>query len=258
MQRTTMKRATLAALWATVLGSATATFAQSAQPQQNIGLDATKTPPPAEVRLVYPAEAADAARLEARREPREPVAEKDEYDVETPLGQAREILRLLRGQTAILERLSERDVAPPVDRTNEVLTAIQIASANAPTLETQAAEFQALRDSLDATTEAVVELAASLETAEEAETSANAETPSTTESANVAESAASGGAWKMVAAAFGGIFALLLAIVVIGLGVKVCKIILGGFETLRDAASALQVAKENGTAKGSATENGAA
>lgn len=62
----------------------------------------------------------------------------------------------------------------------------------------------------------------------------------------------------MVAAAFGGIFALLLAIVVIGLGVKVCKTIVGGFETLRDAASALQVSKENGTAKGSATENGAA
>lgn len=62
----------------------------------------------------------------------------------------------------------------------------------------------------------------------------------------------------MVAAAFGGIVALLLAIVVICLGVKVCKTIVGGFETLRDAASALQVAKENGTAKGSATENGAA
>lgn len=253
MKRTTMKRTALAALYATVLGSATATFAQSAQPTQNIGLDATKTPP-AEVRLVYPAEAADAARLEARREPREPVAENDEYDVETPLGQAREILRLLRGQTAILERLSERDVAPPVDRTNEVLTAIP-ASANAPTLESQTAEFQALRDSLDATTEAVVELAASLETAEEAET--NAETPSTTESANVAESAESGGAWKMVAAAFGGIFALLLAIVVIVLGVKVCKTIVGGFDALRDAASALQIAKENGTAKGSAPENGA-
>ncbi len=253
---TTMKRTILTAFWATV-GSATAVFAQDAQTTQNNGLDAMKAPP-AEVRLVYPVEATDAARLEARREPREPVAEKDEYDVETPLGQAREILRLLRGQTAILERLSERDVAPPVDRTNEVLTAIQTASANAPTLETQAAEFQALRDSLDATTEAVVELTASLETAEEAETSANAETPSTTESANVAESAASGGAWKMVAAAFGGIFALLLAIVVIGLGVKVCKTIVGGFETLRDAASALQVAKENGTAKGSATENGAA
>lgn len=257
MKRTTMKRTALAALWATGLGSATATFAQSAQPPQNIGLDATKTPP-AEVRLVYPAEAADAARLEARREPREPVAEKDEYDVETPLGQAREILRLLRGQTAILERLSERDVAPPPDRTNEVLAAIQTASANAPTLESQAAEFQALRDSLDATTEAVVELAASLETAEEAETNANAERHSTTESANVAESTASGGAWKLVAAAFGGIFALLLAIAVIWLGVKVCKTSVGGFDALRDAASALQVAKENGTAKVSATENGAA
>ncbi|MBR4834048.1 MAG: hypothetical protein IKU86_06940, partial [Thermoguttaceae bacterium] len=236
-----MKRTTLAALWATVLGSATATFAQSAQPTQNIGLDATKTPP-AEVRLVYPVEATDAARLEARREPREPVAEKDEYDVETPLGQAREILRLLRGQTEILERLSKRDVAPPVDRTNEVLTAIQTASANAPTLETQAAEFQALRDSLDATTEAVVELAASLETVEEAEANANIETPLLPESANVAESAESGGAWKLVAAAFGGIFALLLAIVVIWLAVKVCKLIVGGFDVLRDAASALQVA----------------
>lgn len=162
---TTMKRTILTAFWATV-GSATAVFAQDAQTTQNNGLDAMKAPP-AEVRLVYPVEATDAARLEARREPREPVAEKDEYDVETPLGQAREILRLLRGQTAILERLSECDAAPPVDRTNEVLTAIQAASANAPTLETQAAEFQALRDSLDATTEAVVELAASLETAEE-------------------------------------------------------------------------------------------
>lgn len=66
-----------------------------------------------EIRVVYPAQInveseidANAEAVEMKVDAREPVDEDDDlYDVETPLGQVREVIRSLRIQQEILERL---------------------------------------------------------------------------------------------------------------------------------------------------------
>lgn len=87
-----------------------------------------------EIRLVYPAEInkpeeiePESNFVEKRLDAREPIEEDEEYDVDTPLGQVREIVSSLRAQRKILERLESAFTTGTSDEdVKKILDAIDV------------------------------------------------------------------------------------------------------------------------------------